>query len=376
MAADELPPEAHAIALAMLPAMGPARLLACTRAWGPAEAWRRVRAGDGAIEPAVAAAMGRGAAELAQAWARAAAAIDPAGALSRHHAAGVRVSILGGAEYPDALVNDPEPPALLCSLGDVGCVSGARVAIVGTRRCSRTGADIARELGYELAAAGVAVVSGLALGIDGAAHRGALAAGAAPPVGIVGSGLDVVYPRHHAELWRRVAERGVLLGEAPLGARPEAWRFPARNRIVAGVSDLVVVVESHAAGGSMHTVDEADRRGIDVMAVPGSTRSPASAGTNDLLAEGRAPVRDAGDVLVALGLTAATRASRADVRPAPDAADLDVLAAFDWRPATLEQLVTRCAAPIAAVSLALGRLEAAGWVCADGGWYERTGPAG
>jgi DNA processing protein len=318
--------------------------------------------------------MGSRAYDLARVWARAAAGIDPVAALDRHHAAGIHVSVLAGDGYPTTLLTDPEPPALLCRRGDIDRLGEVRVAIVGTRRCSRTGADIARELGYDLAAAGVSVVSGLALGIDGAAHRGALAAKAAPPIGVVGSGLDVVYPRHHADLWQRVAEQGVLLGEAPLGALPEAWRFPARNRILAGLSDLVVVVESHAAGGSMHTVDEADRRGIDVMAVPGSTRSAASAGTNDLLAEGRAPVRDAGDVLVALGLTVATRASRADPRPAPDPADAALLDAFDWRPATLEQLVTRCAAPIAAVSVALARLESAGWVRADGGWYERCGP--
>ena len=135
-------------------------------------------------------------------------------------------------------------------------------------------------------------MSGLASGIDAAAHRGALAAGSAPPIGVVGSGLDTVYPRGQERLWRDVASAGVLLSEAPLGGAPERWRFPARNRVIAALADVVVVVESHRRGGSLHTVDEADRRGVEVMAVPGSVRNPAAAGTNELLAEGvrrRAP---------------------------------------------------------------------------------------
>src|SRR5204862_479680 len=157
-------------------------------------------------------------------------------------------------------------------------------------------AGVARQLGRELAAHGVAIVSGLAIGIDGSAHEGALAAKAAPPVGVVGSGLDVVYPKRHRHLWDAVAAAGVLLSEAPMGAVPERWRFPARNRILAALSDVVVVVESHAAGGSMHTVRAAIDRGIPVMAVPGSMRNPAAAGTNQLLSEGVPPARDPDDI--------------------------------------------------------------------------------
>ena len=201
---------------------------------------------------------------------------------------------------------------------------------------------MAHELGRELAAAGVAVVSGLAAGIDGAAHRGALAAGAAPPVGVVAAGLDVVYPPHQSELWQAVAAAGLLLSEAPPGARPERWRFPARNRIIAALADVVVVVESHARGGSMHTVDEADRRGRDVFAVPGSVRNPAAAGTNALLAEGRAPAcsadRRAGGARPRGGPRPPAPPTGARPPTRPTASVLDRLG---WEPATLDQLVLR-----------------------------------
>ncbi|MEO7571439.1 MAG: DNA-processing protein DprA, partial [Acidimicrobiales bacterium] len=250
-------------------------------------------------------------------------------------------------------------------------IGSTRVAIVGTRRCTGGGAGVARELGRELTEAGVTIVSGLALGIDGAAHRGVLDAGGAP-VGVVGCGLDVVYPSRHRDLWAQVRSAGLLLSEAPLGVRPAAWRFPARNRIIAGLADLVVVVESHAKGGSMHTVREADDRAIQVMAVPGSVRSPSAAGTNQLLAEGCAPVRDATDVLVALGLSVATRAADADRRAKPDPTGQTVLAAFDWEPATLEHLVVRTGLRLPDLALTLEQLLAAGWVESAGGWYERV----
>src|SRR5205823_12975808 len=135
---------------------------------------------------------------------------------------------------------------------------------------------------------------------------------AAPVVGVVGCGLDVIYPPRHRQLWRQVAERGALLGEAPLGARPEPWRFPARNRILAALADAVVVVESHAAGGSNHTVAAAIDRSVPVLAVPGPVTSPASQGTNRLLAEGCHPATSADDVLVAIGLTTCRRPGQGD----------------------------------------------------------------
>jgi DNA processing protein len=371
-----LPPEAYATALAGLPGMGPARLAAIVALEAPDAAWRRVRAGTGWSDRAVLRALAAGrrtdGERLTDRWRRVASALDLSATWRRVVAAGVGVALSGSSAYPPELAGDLEPPAVLFHQGMLSALPGARVAIVGTRRCSTTGAGIAFELGRDLAAAGVRVVSGLAAGIDGAAHRGALAAeGGAPPVGVVGSGHDVVYPARQAGLWRAVADRGVLLSEAPLGARPERWRFPARNRIIAALADVVVVVESHRRGGSLHTVDEADRRGIDVFAVPGSVRNPAAAGSNELLAEGRAPVCSADDLLVALGLRTAARATDADRRPPPQPADEPVLDAVGWEPSSLDQIVLRTGLGLGAVAPALDRLCEAGWLARSGGWYER-----
>ena len=182
------------------------------------------------------------------------------------------------------------------------------MAIVGTRSATPYGRQVASELGSDLAAAGVIVVSGLARGIDGAAHAGALrerGAASAPPVAVVGTGLDIVYPATNRELWEAVASRGAILSEAGLGTKPHPGVFPARNRIIAALSDVVVVVESHRGGGSLYTAEAAARRSIPVCAVPGSVKSRASQGTNELLVDGCAPVRDAEDVLVAISLARA-----------------------------------------------------------------------
>ena len=368
--AEAMPAEAFAAALAGLPGMGPARLAAILAVDAPRRAWERVAAGEGWSHPDVLTSLAPKPADLLSSWRRAARGVDPAAVWQAIVDAGVGVALSGSPGYPSALVGDVEPPAVVFHRGTPDAIRGPRVAVVGTRRCTSTGAGVAWELGRDLAAAGVAVVSGLASGIDGAAHRGALAAGGAPPIGVVGSGLDVVYPRHQGELWRAVASAGVLLSEAPLRARPERWRFPARNRIIAALAD--VVVESHRAGGSLHTVDEADRRGVDVMAVPGSVRSGASVGTNDLLAEGRAPVCSAADVLVALGLRPAGRRGRAELRPAPDPADGAVLEAVGWQPTTLDQVALRSGLELAALASALDRLREAGWISQRGGWYERV----
>jgi len=333
-----------AILLAGHPGVGPRRLAELLAGPGAEQGWRDV-GGDPLV--------------------------DPERVLATHREAGVDVLLLDDPEYPERLRSDPEPPAVLFVRGDLQAIGSTSVAIVGTRRCTGSGAGVARELGRDLTEAGVAIVSGLALGIDGAAHRGVLDAGGAP-VGVVGSGLDVVYPSRHRDLWDQVATHGVLLGEAALGVRPAAWRFPARNRIIAALADVVVVVESHAAGGSMHTVHEAIERDRLVMAVPGSVRSPSAAGTNQLIAEGCPPVRDATDVLVALGLTAATRAAAPDPRVRPDATGRAVLAGFDWEPATLEHLAVRTGLPLPDLALALETLLAAGWVDRAGGWYERV----
>lgn len=372
-----------AIELSRLPGMGPRRLLALLDGWAPEEALARATSGQvarldlpdgGSVLDGTPADKHEG---VLQAWRAAGRSVDPARAVAVHAAAGIEVLLRGDPRYPAALADDIEPPAVLFVRGDLAALDGPRVGIVGTRRCTGVGAGMARELGRDLAGAGVVVVSGLALGIDGAAHRGVLEApGPTPgrPVGVVGSGLDVVYPARHRDLWEQVGRQGVLLGEAPLGERPAPWRFPARNRVIAALSDCVVVVESHAAGGSLHTVAEAERRDIPVLAVPGSVRSPAAAGTNQLIADGCHPVRDAQDVAVALGLTPGGRRQAADHRPTPDADGHRVLEALGWEPATFEHLAVRTGADLGGLAVSLEGLVATGWVTAQGGWYERVAP--
>ena len=368
-----MPAEGWAAALAGLPVMGPARLRALLATWPPDEAWARVAAGEACTRPAVALACRPDSVGVAGLWRVAARRVSAVEVLEAHERAGVRVLLAGSPGFPAALEDDPEPPAVLFSRGDPGLLGGRRAAIVGTRRCTRYGREVAYELGRDLAEHGVVVVSGLALGIDGAAHRGALASGGASPVAVVGSGLDVVYPRSHGPLWEEVAATGLLLSEAPLGARPEPWRFPVRNRVIAGLAEVVVVVESAEKGGSRHTVDAAMARDRQVMAVPGSVRSPVSAYTNSLLADGCHPVRDALDVLVALGLSTAPSVA-ADLRPPPGPGEAVVLEALGWEPATFDDLCARTGSTPGQVSVALARLQAAGWVAERAGWWEPRSP--
>jgi DNA processing protein len=223
------------------------------------------------------------------------------------------------------------------------------------------------------------VVSGLALGIDAAAHQGALDGAGTPPVAVVGTGLDVVYPRRNRGLWERVVASGAVYSEAPLGTQAEAWRFPARNRIIAGLADVVVVVESHLRGGSLYTVEEAVTRDRPVLAVPGPIRSPASEGTNRLLADGAMPLCAVDDVFVALGLVTHVRTmsgagSAAAVEPT-DPAQRSVLEAAGWEPVSLDDLAAGTGLGFDDLSLAIERLVAAGHLDRRGAWLERvSGP--
>jgi DNA processing protein len=256
--------------------------------------------------------------------------------------------------------------------GDLAALAQRRVGVVGTRNATPSGLATARELGAALSQAGVAIVSGLALGIDGAAHEGVRRSdGVGRPIAVVGSGPDVVYPRRHRDLWNWVATDGVVISEWPPGTQPEAFRFPERNRIIAALSEVLVVVESRARGGSLITVREAADRGVEVMAVPGSTRSPASAGTNVLLREGAAPVLSAADVLIALGLDHRRCGDQPpDPRPRPRGHEALVLSACELEPSTVDTLASATGLTLADAALAAARLEHAGWLVEAGGWFE------
>ena len=361
---------AHVVALASLTGLGPGRLRRMIAELGPGQAWEAVRGGG--LPADLVARVRKDVVPTAAKWASEAQRIDPVELLERHAVAGVGVALLGSPSYPSAFVDDPNPPPVIFWSGDPDHLAGMRVGMVGTRDATRYGLDVARDMAADLSTAGVSVVSGLALGIDGASHAGALAADGAPPVAVVGGGLDRVYPRAHRQLWAAVAERGLILSEYPLGSLPAAWRFPARNRLIAALSDLVVVVESHVTGGSMITAMAADERGRPVLAVPGPVTAASSAGTNALLFDGRAPARDAADVLLALGVTVPRRRA-GERRPRPEGAGPAVLAAIPWHAVGIEQLVLSTGLELGALMVALDALEAQGWVSCTGGWVERLG---
>jgi DNA processing protein len=346
---------AAVLAMASIASFGPKRLRAALALGPPAQTWARLVAGH----PPTMRACGLDRRPPAD--------LDPGTILARHTALGMTLLVPGDPDWPPAFDEDPEPPVFL--LASAPLPAGPAVAIVGTRRCTGYGRSVAARLGAELAEAGVVVVSGLAAGIDAAAQRAAYDTGGAPVVGVIGSGPDVVYPRRNQRLWHDLASRGVLVGETPAGGQPLKWRFPARNRIIAALADVVVVVESRATGGSMHTVDAAQERDRPVMAVPGPITSPASAGTNRLLAEGCGPVCDTDDVLVALGLAAGER-PKCGLRLEP--ADTHLLDALGWEPSTVDEVVQRSGLGLAEVSRRLAELSVRGVVRDSGGWWERA----
>jgi len=278
----------------------------------------------------------------------------------------------------------PHSPGVLFVEGDRPDVLRApRVAVVGTRAASVHGLADAWELGAFLGAAGVSVVSGLAIGVDGAAHHGALQAAeaaerrdgelAAGPIGVVATGLDVVYPRRHRVLFERVRRYGVLLGEQPFGTPPERGRFPVRNRIIAAVADVVVVVEATLKGGSRITAERALDYGRPVLAVPGSRRNPAAAGCNALLADGAQPLLDPTDVLVALGLTPGAQrlwsaAPKPGGRPEPSRNAVAVRKALAGEAAHPDELASRTGLDPGEVALAVEELVALGQATRDRGF--------
>jgi DNA processing protein len=357
-----LPPEAFAVALASIPSIGPARLRTLLEEESPARAWARATEGTGSSL----------------------AVVDRA--CQRQISLGIRVLLAGQPSYPARLADDPRAPAVLFCLGDPAVLTeGPTAALVGTRAPTRYGIGVAAQFGADLAAAGVSVVSGLALGIDGAAHEGACGAGA-PPIAVVAGGLDHIYPPRHERLWERVASTGVIVSESPAGVPTEKWRFPVRNRLLAALSDVVVVVESRHHGGSRHTVDAAVERGVPVGAVPGSIRSATSEGTNALLADGAFPVCSSGDILIALALDGASvslapeRAPDRQSSAATSATDTSPDRALDRRvyevltadPAPLDELVRLTGLQLAELCGGLERLARAGLARDAGGWWERA----
>lgn len=287
--------------------------------------------------------------------------------------AGVGALAQGDSDFPDILTGIPDPPLLLYYRGALDCLSGAAIAIVGARRASSAGAAFARRLAAELAGAGVVIVSGLALGMDAAAHSGALDAGG-KTIAVLGSGPEQITPLANAPLGERIlVSDGLILSEYPPGTPAAAYRFPERNRLIAGLSLGVVVVEAGERSGSLITARLAAEQGREVMAVPGVPGYPNSGGGNRLLKFGAVLIERAEDVLHAIG------AEGGPGRPPRQEADSSgmtleqqrLLDLLDGRAQGLEELAVGAAIDETACAIAMTELELAGFVQRVNGGYIR-----
>jgi DNA processing protein len=303
--------------------------------------------------------------------------IDLSAERERFAARGVLAFCRHSRAFPPLLLELGDPPAVLFGLGRVEALEALRdeqaVAIVGTRNPSPYGREVAYSLGRGLGAAGVPVVSGLALGIDATAHRGCLT-GNGLPIAVLACGPDVVYPRRHRRLHERVREKGLVMAELPPGTQPFRWSFPARNRIMAGLARMTVVVEAADPSGSLITTDFARDLGRSVAAVPGRVTSRVARGTNGLLRDGAVPITGAEDVLDEL-FGAGMRQVPEPESSAPEPAEpalARVLEAAE-RLGSVAAIAEDVSMSSAETRAALGRLEAEGYlVRRDLGGWERT----
>jgi DNA processing protein len=293
------------------------------------------------------------------------------------------VLTLGDAEYPAPLLLIPDPPVMLYALGQTAALQGLKaeqsLAMVGSRNPTPQGQSNACEFARALAGSGLTIVSGMALGIDGAAHDGALQ-GARPQalatIAVVGTGLDRVYPRQHRELAHRIAQRGLILSEYPLGTPPLNANFPKRNRLIAGLSQATLVVEAALQSGSLITAKQALEQGRDVLAIPGSIHSAQAKGCHALIKQGAKLVESAQDVLEELRMPDPFAQVPLALAPtaAPTETEGELLSAMGHDPVGLDALQARCGWPTARLQAQLLELELMGQVGRlPGGLFQRMG---
>lgn len=285
---------------------------------------------------------------------------------------GHRVWFLGDPGYPEVLAVYPDAPDVLFTRGE--WPPGGRVGVVGTRRCTAYGRRLAGEYGAAIGAAGWALVSGLARGIDGAAHEGTVRVGARG-IAVLGCGLDVDYPREHARLASRlVDDGGAIVSEYPPGTPPEGWRFPPRNRIISGLSAAVVVVEASVKGGALITAGAAMLQGVPVFVTPGDVTREVSKGCNLLIRDGAHPVLDAADLIaeleLVLGPSRPVHSNTGEPKASPV---LAVLARSG--PLGVDDLAHQVDLAVPALLAELARLDAAGLVHGDGVAYSARPPS-
>ena len=293
------------------------------------------------------------------------ASFDAGAELARLSALGLRFLARSDPAFPPLLraIHDPPPGLFLRGEAEPELLARPAVAVVGARACSAYGRQVARALARDLAASGLAVVSGLARGIDAEAHRGALEA-AGTTVAVLGCGIDRDYPAVHRELARQIAATGLVVSEYAPGVEPAPWRFPARNRIVAGLCAATVVVEARERSGALITADLALEEGREVLAVPGEITSSLSAGANALLRLGATPLTCAQDVLESYGLALPAAAG-----PALGEAAAAVLERIRERAAGADELTRLTGLPAGELAVALTELELAGAVREEDGVY-------
>ncbi len=352
------------LGLNMLPSLTPRRLQALLGAF--AEPGRVFRASAGHMAGVV----GQDAARrIAKERRR----VDPQAEVERARRAGAQILTLADDDFPPSMRELPTPPLVLYVLGSLEPTDSSGVAVVGTRRCTSYGRLVANRLGRHLAERGVTVISGMAPGIDAAAHQGALSAGRT--VAVLGTGLGKPYPAGVERCLQAIAKAGAVLSEYPWDMPGAAWTFPRRNRLIAGLSRAVVVVEAPTRSGALITAERALEQGKEVMSVPGPITSEASAGTNRLLQDGAKPVTSVGDVLEELAGVGMEYVQQRLPLPTGDA--LTVYEALASEMLDTSQLVDRTGLTHAQVSRALLDLQLSGLVEEHSGRrYLRVGPAG
>jgi DNA processing protein len=271
------------------------------------------------------------------------------------------VLTLADPNYPATLLETADPPLMLYAQGRLDCLNNAAVAVVGSRNATPQGLDNARTFSNHLSQGGIAVISGLALGIDGAAHEGALE-GVGSTIAVVGTGLDRVYPRDHLALAHRIAETGLILSEYAIGAPPLSAHFPQRNRIIAGLAHGTLVVEAALKSGSLITARLALECGREVFAIPGSIHSPTSRGCHALIKQGAKLVETAQDILEEIRHSRVIQASSLPETESPQDHDHPLLQLMGYDPITLDGLCDRSGLSAADLSVQLLELEIAGMV--------------
>ncbi len=271
--------------------------------------------------------------------------------------------------YPQALLQIADPPPVLYAQGRIDLLAAPALAIVGSRNASPQGARDAQALARALSDAGLAIVSGLAIGIDAAAHRGGLAGGGSS-IAVLGTGPDIIYPRRNRDLAHALAGQGCVISEFPVGTRALPGNFPRRNRLISGMSRAVLVVEAALPSGSLSTAKCALDQNRDVFAVPGSIHSPLSKGCHWLIKEGAKLVESAEDALRELRMEAVL--APAPVAPRPSAQPDPIIDAMGFAPATVDQIAQRTGLDAATLAARLAQLEIDEGVAAlPGGWFQR-----